>query len=372
LSWPEYALARIINNPLLVLRANDIVDTILLVDPILLLSACNLYKTSPDELIPLSGGHYNAVYQFPVHQTSQIVESDEIIDGDTFAILRIGVEDCPISQTLSILEWVRFLKREGAPVAAPRTSINNHLVESLRHYGTLYTVTVFEKAEGRLAENIPTSEWSTDLFQSIGKAVGKFHRISARYQPDRHSPSRPQWFESYEIHEATEKLTTSADPTRDKLTNLIQELQHLPTSLSDFSLIHGDLHFANFLIQSDGTVTIIDFDDCVYGWFAMDVAMALFDVLVLYNPTSKEDSRLFAGDFLSNYLFGYRQENDLSTFWQNQIPKFLKLKELCIYSDLIGHDDIALPDSWVGRFMRNRAARIANDIPYVDIDFTRL
>jgi Ser/Thr protein kinase RdoA (MazF antagonist) len=240
------------------------------------------------------------------------------------------------------------------------------------HYGTRYTLTVFEKAEGRLAENILPSEWSNDMFRSIGQAVGKFHRISATYHPDRHAPTRPKWFDGYEIHNAVEKLGNSTDPARDKLACLIRDLQRLPMTAPDFGLIHDDLHFANFLIHSDHTVTIIDFDDCAYGWFAMDVAMALFDVLVLYNPTSDKDGQQFTRIFLSSYLEGYRQEYDLPILWQNQIPKFLKLKELCIYADLIDLTDPALPDSWVGRFMCNRAARIAEDAPYVDIDFSRL
>jgi Ser/Thr protein kinase RdoA (MazF antagonist) len=324
-------------------------------DSQLLVSACSLYNTTPDELVPLSGGHYNAVYQFP--------------RGKKFAILRIGIEDCPVNQTLGMLEWVRFLSLEGAPVAAPLPSINHHLLENLKLYGTRYTLTAFEKAEGTLAENISPSEWDGKLFLRIGKAVGKMHHISANYHPYQNSLTRPQWFDSYEIHEATDKLALTTDPSREMLANLTQELQQLPTSPTDFALIHDDLHFANFLIQPNGEPIIIDFDDCAYGWFAMDIAMALFDVLVLYNASSDEESQDFARFFLSSYLSGYRQENDLSPFWQGQIPKFLKLKELCIYADLLGHPDVDKPGTWVGNFMRNRSTRIANDIPYVEIDF---
>ena len=320
-------------------------------DPDILISACNLYQTTPDVLIPLSGGHYNAVYQFPC--------------GDKHAILRIGVEDCSPDQTLGMLEWVRFLSREGAPVSAPLPSIRNRLLENLVLYGTRYTLTAFEKAEGTLAENIPPSEWTDELFSAIGRAAGRLHSISARYKPDRKSRIRPQWFESSEIQEATTLLATSTDPAREKLASLIGELKHLPTSPTDFGLIHDDLHFTNFLIQPGGPVTIIDFDDCGYGWFAMDVAMALFDVLVLYHLPDELEAQRFAARFMSHYLAGYHLEQDLSPFWQSQIQHFLKFKELCIYATLMGHADIALPDTWVGRFMRGRAERIANDIPYV-------
>lgn len=34
-------------------------------------------------------------------------------------------------------------------------------------------------------------------------------------------------------------------------------------------------------------ITIFDFDDCVYGWFVMDIATLLFDILVVYQGAAK-------------------------------------------------------------------------------------
>jgi Ser/Thr protein kinase RdoA (MazF antagonist) len=132
-------------------------------------------------------------------------------------------------------------------------------------------------------------------------------------------------------------------------------------------MIHDDLHFAISSYHPGQQVTIIDFDDCGAGWFAMDVAMALFDVLV--STTPDDIAARFLPDVLcANYLEGATEE-DLSLFLQCQIPQFLKLKELCIYATLIGHPEISQPDTWVGRFMRARASRVAANIPYVDIDY---
>jgi Ser/Thr protein kinase RdoA (MazF antagonist) len=326
--------------------------------PDLLALACQLYGTTPESLVPLSGGHYNAVYQFS--------------QGDHAAILRIGVEDCPPSQTLAMLEWVSYLANQGAPVTAPLTSTNGLLMESLEFEGSRYTLTAFNKVDGILAETIPVSAWTPSLYQFIGRAAGKFHRISAGYQPTGTGLTRPTWFESYEILEATQKLTGSADPARQQLQDLITELKQLPCSQEDFGMIHDDLHFANFLIQPDGNMVIIDFDDCQWGWFAIDIAMALFDSLVLYNPSSEEQAREFAQRFLTNYLAGYRQEFSISPYWLGQIPQFLKLKELCIYADLIDHPQASQPGNWVGDFMRGRSRRIAENLPYVELEFSRL
>jgi Ser/Thr protein kinase RdoA (MazF antagonist) len=196
-------------------------------DPELLLSACRLYQTSPDLLIPLHGGFSNAVYYFPLQYISPHLQISENAKN---GVLRIGVEDCPPEQTLGMLEWVRWLNREGAPVSAPLPSIHDRLLENLEQDGTRYTITAFVKAEGTLAEKIPPTDWTDELFHSIGRAAGKLHRISKGYQPSSPATTRPQWFDSYEIHEATNLLATSSDPAREKLAILISDLHNLPTT----------------------------------------------------------------------------------------------------------------------------------------------
>ncbi len=287
-------------------------------------------------------------------------------------MLRIGVEDCPTEQTLGMLEWVRFLSENGAPVAEPIVSAQGRLLERLEADGKVYTITAFKEVDGTLAERIPQEEWTDELLRSIGRATGKMHAISKRYQPSHQALNRPHWWESYEIHKATQRLGETADPARDKLPALVAELKRLPVDPDGYGLIHGDLHFANFLVRLGGGVTIIDFDDCQYGWFAMDIAMALFDVLVLYNARSEMESKGFARIFMQHYLAGYREENVFERAWQVTIPHFLKLKELCVYAALIGHPDIERPESWVGRYMRGRAERIAAGITYVEIDFDNI
>jgi len=341
-------------------------------DPLLLSAACQLYHTQPHLLTQLSGGHYNAVYQFPLSQASNDPDTGNASPGCKYGILRLGIEDCPPDQTLSMLDWVSYLEGQGAPVAAPLPSSNGRLLEHLEFEHQRYNLTAFEKAAGTLAEDIPPSAWTDDLFRSIGSSVGKFHRISSGYQPDLPGFNRPHWFDSYEVQDAFRLIANISDSACGKLRHLIRELRLLPTSAEDYGLIHEDLHFANFLVEQDGQVTVIDFDDCAYGWFAIDVAMALFDVLVLYNAGDETESQHFARRFMTAYLSGYRREFNVTAYWLSQIPRFLKLKELCIYATLVGHPDVALPDSWVGRFMRNRAERIANDLPYVGIDFSTL
>ncbi len=361
-----------LSDPRLLLP-ESIADRIAGMDADLLSRACRLYDTSTGSLSALSGGNYNATYRYPIAIKSGAVPG-VLTSGakERHGVLRIGVEDCPIEQTLGMLEWVRFLSEQGAPVTAPILSSTGHLLERVEQDGKAYTITAFEAAEGRLAERIAPNEWTDELFRSIGYSAGRIHAVSKHFQPSRPELRRPDWYDSYEIRDARKRFAVSGDPALEKLTALVTELKRLPVEPGSYGMIHDDLHFANFLVQPGGEVAIIDFDDCAYGWFAMDIAMALFDVLVLYNAPTETEKQAFARSFMHHYLCGYREKNELDPFWQAQIPQFLKLKELCVYAPLIGHAEINQLESWVGRFMHGRAERVVNDIPYVDINFENI
>lgn len=45
-----------------------------------------------------------------------------------------------------------------------------------------------------------------------------------------------------------------------------------------FSVIHADLHLGNLLVDGDGTLSVIDFDDAGFGWHQYDMAVALLHI----------------------------------------------------------------------------------------------
>jgi Ser/Thr protein kinase RdoA (MazF antagonist) len=55
-------------------------------------------------------------------------------------------------------------------------------------------------------------------------------------------------------------------------------LDRRPVSGSEYGLIHGDVIPSNAHVGPDGTVTLLDFDFCGYGWRALDIATYLMEV----------------------------------------------------------------------------------------------
>ena len=119
-------------------------------------------------------------------------------------------------------------------------------------------------------------------------------------------------------------------------------IQKLPKNASSYGLTHMDLHFGNFFIETASQrITLFDFDDCAYGWYIMDIAMLLFDVLVVYD---QPDRQQFGQRFLTNVLRGYIPSMPDNAFWVEQLPLFLKLLEISIFMRFYRADDASPTD----------------------------
>ncbi len=154
----------------------------------------------------------------------------------------------------------------------------------------------------------------------------------------------------------------------DHFRQTIRHLQRLPQTPDAYGMIHQDAHGGNFFVDDRGRLTLFDFDDCCYGHFIYDVAMVIF-----YAATNTDDPAAYARQFFPPFWRGYRQENELDPVWLNEIPWFLKLREIDLYAVIhrsYGADHI--PDSWAAQFMRGRKEKIDAAVPYLDVDFPSL
>jgi Ser/Thr protein kinase RdoA (MazF antagonist) len=122
-------------------------------------------------------------------------------------------------------------------------------------------------------------------------------------------------------------------------------------------------------VDTDGTLTLCDFDDCVYGHFIYDLAMVLF-----YAASMEKDPTAFTAHFMPLFLRGYREEYRLDPSWLAELPHFLKLREIDLFA-VIQHD---FPNGeyveypWCASFMRDRRERIAEEVPFIEFEWESL
>lgn len=317
--------------------------------------AARRYGVAEPVLTPLTGGHFADVYAFER-------------DGDE-CVLRVipPNEEIDAQAAASIVEWMGYLAERGAAVTRPIRSEGGAYIEVLEDGSGTYVATACEKARGVLAETLPADAWTDALIEEFGRTTGRMHVIARTYRPADDSLKRPVWNEIGNCFHPVESLDESQAGVRARLAEVMDRLDAFPRTEEDYGLIHADLHGGNLFVDTErGAVTVFDFDDSCYGWYAMDVAMALFDTLVMY---PRSDERASSRGFMRAYLAGYNGERRLSGFWIEQIPDFLKLLEIGVYTLVYRQYDPSDTKSWIGKFMPNRRERIEQGVPYVDLPF---
>ena len=116
-------------------------------------------------------------------------------------------------------------------------------------------------------------------------------------------------------------------------------------------------------------LTLFDFDDCVYGHFIYDIAMVLFYIA----GWGGEDIPGFTGRFMSVFLEGYREYNQLDPLWLPEIPHFLKLREIDLFAAILfTMGENPQNDPWCARYMQGRRQKIAEDVPFIAFDWDSL
>ena len=91
-------------------------------------------------------------------------------------------------------------------------------------------------------------------------------------------------------------------PAIEKFANsLISRLLALPRTNDTWGLIHNDLHQNNFLVKAN-KVYAFDFDDSIYGYFALDIGIATLFSLRRAMRELMTATNLAKGNLLQNTM----------------------------------------------------------------------
>ena len=260
------------------------------------------------------------------------------------------------------VDWINYLADNAVPVCRAIPSEKDEFVEIIEADDGYFPIVSFEKAPGGPPGK---DQWNADLFQEMGRVMGKMHALAKEYQPAHPSFRRSSWHEETECF-AEKYLPPSEQTAVEKFNALRDYLHTLRTDVDAYGLVHIDFHDGNFFVEN-GRIMLFDFDDCQYSWFADDIAMALF-YAVPHHCVGAENLNA-AKHFFQAFMEGYHHENALEDHWLKQVPYFLKRREIDLYIVIHRSFDLNHLDAWCRSFMDNRKYKIENDIPYIDMDF---
>jgi len=211
--------------------------------------------------------------------------------GEHYA-LRINVNS---QRTLPNLKaeifWVEQLAHvEGLMVPTPVKNASGEYISKAWHpmlERDLFAV-LFTWLEGEELGDEPTEE----MMRATGRAVARMHIASRETQ-------LPAGAELATVDDMfwgnTDSITPSDQLTAEDKATLAGAIERIESTTKAMyartttQLLHADVHPWN-VMWHDGDVAVFDFDDCVIGIPAQDIAVTLY-----YNDTPEQDAAFLAG-----------------------------------------------------------------------------
>jgi len=234
-----------------------------------------------------------------------------------------------VAELESEVEWVTALGAAGIPVPTAVQTIDGGHYHPVEVAGQQRQVGVVAWVEGApLGGPIEAATAGVvDHYATIGVLAARIREHHATWMPPADFARRrwdldgligdaPLWGRFWEVEALTAEQRALFSQCRDAL---IVELEGLSVGPDRFGLIHSDLHLGN-LMAHGSKLTIIDFDDAGFGWFAHELAVALHPVL----------DEAWEADARAALLAGYRTVHPLSAEEEQLIDTFLTVRCLMI------------------------------------------
>ena len=218
------------------------------------------------------------------------------------------------SEITLINEIINIVELPNQPIPL---KLDQYVLPITYEHDTYYAV-AYKYIDGR-----PLDPKNTYEIMSSSAILARFHRATTGKLK---SIDRPTLLHSaiYDISHSTH------DQFYDELVAWKSGLQ---SSLPFYGLIHGDYNFSN-LIKSSTYIYLIDFEDSCYGWYAYDIANALY--MELFDQR-KEQAYVKFSDFFKPFLQSYFSAWPEAKVILDDIPMFVTYRVLMLESWLNGN-----------------------------------
>jgi Ser/Thr protein kinase RdoA (MazF antagonist) len=196
-------------------------------------------------------------------------------------LLRIHSMD-DVEAIASELTWLTALNQEaGLPVPAPISTMDGSLVTTITTLGIPHgrVVSLMRWMDGQKL----TKGLRAKHIMALGQVMARLHKFSASWQPPA-GFKRDNWdwdsmLGGSMFHCPLDELVDAMPPQfKAPFQNVSQEAKRLMQSFGKgpdvFGLIHSDMYPENVLFKA-GNAYPIDFEDCGYGFWMWDIAIAL-------------------------------------------------------------------------------------------------
>ncbi len=225
-------------------------------------------------------------------------------------------------RTRAEMDFLDALARGGARVSLPLASANGALVEEIQAEEGPLVLCAFEKADGVPCERDNHDAWNERVWYSWGGAMGEMHRLTKDYVPK--TDCRRSCFDGRDVL----LPGIAKDPEIERMIRAhVARLMALPKTRDNYGLIHQDMHQHNFFVDG-GVVRVFDFDDSLYGPFALDLGIALYHALLWGLPDEPSQRQPEAERIVRTFMAGYLAENAAGEDVRCEVPAFMRYRQM--------------------------------------------
>lgn len=286
---------------------------------------------------------------------------ETVLDGQP-VIIKVAHSDRRTTEMLNgEAEFTRYLAENGVSVASTLQSPRGALIESVEDaHGGYFHAGAWTKAIGKTPDRQCTD---LDFWRAHGQLLGRMHALSAGFTASDPKMTRPHW-DSPVLLEDSMFIPESDAAANAEMQRLLAAMRELPRTPDVYGIVHLDAHGGN--VHFDGiTVTLFDFDDCGFTWFADDLAIVMYYGLLPF------DDPVAAAELIWPVFIGaYQEEFRIEVSWFELFPMFHSWRDHLLYSIIhrsLLDDEGFDVSGWTDRFH----ARQSTGRPIIDFDFTR-
>lgn len=229
-----------------------------------------------------------------------------------------------VKEIESELDFQKYLFDNGANVAKPLQTESSESSVMFEFNNSRYIVSAFEFVDGK--DWSERSDDSEEMYIKVGQTLGKIHKLSKGYTPV--NVKRRLWNEQQELLKADVLFKSYNMKLYDKFVEFMGQMEKEDKTPDNFGLTHGDYLISNYLLCENNRLTVIDFDECEYSWFAADLAICMRCYLFWTEKPEELPLKAKEAEIMHyNLLLGYSLENAINKEMVFDLEKYIKIRD---------------------------------------------
>ena len=266
-----------------------------------------------DNMLPYFRISSNAIYPFCKKE-----------DMHDVCFLRLSPsEEKPFSSVAAEIQLIQWLIDQGFPAMRPVAMKTGEFAKEMHTEWGTYNVSCFAKVPGSSLED---TKGDLSTVWGYGRTLGELHALMKAYPRSGKHRSHEDLLQ--EIGCRIEKYN-APEIVWKEYRAVCSELELISVSSSDYGVIHYDFEPDNVFYDAvENGFSVIDFDDVICCWYALDIVRALDGLDDIIEDNNMDEA-------VRSFLEGYQSVTDLTDAQKESFSLMRRLVHLQEYATIL-------------------------------------